>query len=386
MHIVIIPSWYSNEKNIILGSFFKEQAIALQESGEEVTICYNEIFPIYDYRKLKYSFSKSIVFNREDNLDTYRYRGFNYLLHNHRRFKMFAERINKVIDRILSDKGKIDIFHFHSCYWAGICAPYIKDKFNIPYILTEHTGITYSNRIKQSYIKYIKSAYNNADRLISVSNFLKKEMLDIADNHIDVIPNFLDGKKFNMINDTMSEAEDRVIFFSLAFLVEGKGFKELIEACKILIDKGYEFILEIGGDGYLKDELEIKVREYGLSKYIKFLGILTRDEVIRTMNRCDVFILASSYETFGVVYIEAMACGKPVIGIKNGGAEEIIKDDTGIILDDNKKDSIAYAMEEMILNYQRYDKEFIREYFINNFEKSIIIDRLKDVYRTCLKK
>lgn len=385
MHIVIIPSWYSSEENIVLGSFFKEQALALQDAGEEVTICYNENFPIYDYKNLKYTIGKSIFFNKEDNLDTYRYRGVNYLLHNHRRFRMFANRINRLLDRVISDKGKIDVLHFHSCYWAGVCAPYVKDKFNIPYVLTEHTGITYSNRIKKSYMRYIRSAYDHADKLLSVSNFLKEEMSRVSNNSIEVLPNFLDGEKFRIIGEYKNNDCSKIVFFSLAFLVEGKGFRELIDACKILVDKGYDFILEIGGDGYLREDLHKKVERYNLSKYIKFLGILTRDEVIRTMNRCDVFVLASSYETFGVVYIEALACGKPVIGIKNGGAEEIIKEDNGIILDNNKKESIAHAMEEMILNYDRYNKETIREYFVKNFEKSIIIDRLKDVYRTCLK-
>ncbi len=42
------------------------------------------------------------------------------------RFNIFAKRIEKLIDRVIEDKGKIDILHFHSCFWAGICGPYIK--------------------------------------------------------------------------------------------------------------------------------------------------------------------------------------------------------------------------------------------------------------------
>ena len=102
------------------------------------------------------------------------------------------------------------------------------------------------------------------------------------------------------------------------------------------------------------------------------------------MNKCDAVILASSYETFGVVYIEALACGKPVIGVKNGGAEDIIIDDVGILVDTNSKDNLSKAIVEMILNINKYKYTTIRSYFLNNFEKSIIIDKLKDVYVTCL--
>ena len=60
------------------------------------------------------------------------------------------------------------------------------------------------------------------------------------------------------------------------------------------------------------------------------------DEVAEEMRRCDSFVLASEHETFGVVYIEALACGKPVIGTYNGGDEDIIKDYNGIIVEKNK--------------------------------------------------
>ncbi len=383
MHIVVIPSWYSSDDNVVLGSFFKEQALALKESGEEVTVCYNEIFPIYNALKCTRHFVRPISSLKEDGLDTYRYRGINYLLHSHRRFNLFAYRICKLIERVIKDKGKIDILHFHSCFWAGICAPYVKKKFGIPYILTEHTGITYSNRILPKYMGYVKEAYDNASILISVSKFLRDEMSSVTNREIEVIYNFLDAGKFKILKGVR---ENKFVFFSLAFLVDGKGFKELIDAARILRDKGYDFILKIGGDGYLREELENKVREYNLFSYIEFLGMLTRDQVIFAMNKCDSFILASSYETFGVVYIEALACGKPIIGVKNGGAEEIINDKVGIIIDDNSISNIVDAMEKMICDYRHYEEETIREYFLNNFEKSIIIDRLKDVYRACLRK
>ncbi|BAK81340.1 glycosyltransferase [Candidatus Arthromitus sp. SFB-rat-Yit] len=383
MHIVVIPSWYSNRKNKVLGSFFKEQAQALKEHGENITICYNEILPIYCYDEFKTIFSKKITFDIEDGLDTYRYKNFNYLLHSSMRFNVFAKRIEKLINRVIADKGKIDVFHFHSCFWAGICAPYIKEKFNIPYVLTEHTGISYASNIKKSYLKYIYDSYNSADRLVSVSNSLKKELGKFVKNDISVIHNFIDGNKFKILKEMHRNL--RFTFFTLGFLVRGKGFENLIDSCGYLIDIGYDFVLEIGGDGYLRDELEKKINDKKLHNYVKLLGILSRDEVAFYMNKCDAFILASSYETFGVVYIEALACGKPVIGVKNGGAEDIIIDDVGILVDTNSKENLSKAIVQMILNINKYNYTTIHSYFLNNFEKSIIIDKLKDVYVTCLK-
>ena len=385
MHVVIVPSWYSNEKNFVLGSFFKEQAKALKESGLNITVCYNEIFPIYRYDKLGSIFNNKIINNDEEGLDTYRYQTFNYLLHSSKRFDLFSKGIEKLLNHVIKTKGKIDIIHFHSCFWAGICAPYIKEKFSIPYILTEHTGIENSTKIKKSYMKYILNAYNDAEILISVSNSLKQEILKKINRDIRVIHNFIDGNKFKIIS-TSSNNKDKFVFFSLAFLVEGKGFENLIKSCKKLVEKGYEFLLEIGGDGYLREKLEGIVKQQNLEKYIKFLGLLTRDEVVYIMNKCDAFILCSLYETFGVVYIEALACGKPVIAVKNGGSEEIINDDVGILVEKNDLDKIFDAMESMICNIEKYDSKLIRDYFIENFEKNIIIGKLKDVYKICLDK
>lgn len=384
MHVVIVPSWYSNEKNAVLGSFFKEQAMALKESGIDITVCYNEIFPIYSYDKLKNIFINKITRNIEDGLDTYRYRDFNYLLHSHKRFLLFSRRIKRLIDKVLEDKGKIDLIHFHSCFWAGVCAPYIKNTFKIPYIITEHTSIYNSKKIKKSYMDYIYNAYKNADALISVSNSLKFEMLEILNRDITVIHNFIDGQKFNIIQENTDNLKKKFNFFSLAFLVDGKGFETLISACEILVSKGYDFLLEIGGDGYLRKKLEENVRDKNLSNNIIFLGLLTREQVILKMNQCDAFILASCYETFGVVYIEALACGKPVIAVKNGGAEEIINEKVGILVDKCDYFKIADAMEKMICNIKYYGKEYIRKYFLDNFEKHIIIAKLKDVYKNCL--
>lgn len=384
MHIVVVPSWYSNEKNIVLGSFFKEQALALKEEGLDITICYNEIFPIYRYDKYKYIFKEKIYREFEDGLDTFRYRDFNYLLHSHKRFSLFSKRIELLIKRVLESKGKIDLIHFHSCFWAGVCAPYVKNVFNIPYIITEHTSMYNSKKIKPSYMKYIYEAYRNADKLISVSNSLKSEMLKVLDRDIEVIHNFIDGNVFKNINIDNKISKGKFVFFSLAFLVDGKGFDELIRACEYLVDKKYDFILEIGGDGYLRKHLEKYVYSKRLEKFVKFLGLLNREEVLLKMNECDVFILPSCYETFGVVYIEALACGKPVIAVKNGGAEEIVKDEVGILINNCNYIQIAYAMEKIMNDIQNYRSTYIREYFLNKFEKSIIIAKLKDVYKNCL--
>ncbi len=382
MHVVVVPSWYSSDENIVLGSFFKEQALALKESGIDITVCYNEILPIYRYKKFINIFNSRIEYSLDDGLDTYRYTDFNYLLHYHKRFLLFQKRIEKLLNKVIIEKGRIDIIHFHSCFWAGVAVPYIKNVFNVPCIITEHTSMNNSKKMKKSYIKYINRAYEDADVLISVSSSLKNEICKMTSRDVIVLHNFIDGTVFNVKLNQNDKI--KFTFFSLGFLVDGKGFELLIGACEILVSKGYDFILEIGGDGYLNEKLRKMVSYKKLDNNVKFLGLLSRQEVVLRMNKCDSFILASCYETFGVVYIEALACGKPIISVKNGGVEDIIDEKVGVLVDKYNCIEVSNSMEFMINNIEKYDSRCIRDYFLEKFEKQVIIARLKDVYRDCL--
>mgnify|MGYP003503500790 CR=1 FL=1 len=89
--------------------------------------------------------------------------------------------------------------------------------------------------------------------------------------------------------------------------------------------------------------LELK----GKNEQIIFLGALSRDDVAKWMNKCDCFVLPSRYETFGVVYIEALASGRPVIGALNGGAEDIINNLNGYLVPIDDIDKLAEKMLEM---------------------------------------
>ena len=118
-----------------------------------------------------------------------------------------------------------------------------------------------------------------------------------------------------------------------------------------------------------------------MDNQIKLLGALSREEVSKEMKRCDAFVLASEHETFGVVYIEALACGKPVIGADNGGAEDIIKEDNGIIAKKKNVEDLTKALRTIKNNYQMYDKYKIREKAIFSYSEKVLVEKLKGVYK-----
>lgn len=103
------------------------------------------------------------------------------------------------------------------------------------------------------------------------------------------------------------------------------------------------------------------------------------------MNKCDAFVLASRYETFGVVYIEALASGKPVIGTFNGGAEDIINENVGILTEIDNVDKLSDAMEYIEKNYKKYNKESLRKYCNDKFSSNVIINKIINVYKEVMK-
>lgn len=376
MHIMVVPSWYASTKNMVHGSFFKEQFQGLQRSGEKISVGYNEIWPITQIGRVKEK--RGISFNIEEDLRTYRYKDYNFYPKNPRMFKSFNKRMEKLYLEIVKKEGKVDIIHAHSAFWGGISAAYVARKYNIPFILTEHTSLKNSKYVKDSYFNWIKYAYDSADRLISVGNGLKKELKNYTNNEVVVIHNLVDFSKFKV--EYVKKDKEGITFFSLAYLVEGKGMNLLLKAFKEAFNNE-NVSLRIGGDGNQKEVLINLSKTLGIEKRVIFLGALDREEVVKEMNSCDGFLLASEHETFGVVYIEALALGKPVLGTENGGAEDIIKNYNGIIVENRNHRALVKGLKEFTQKLQSFDSHIIRERCIESYCEKVIIDKIKKIYK-----
>ena len=380
MHIMFIPSWYSNVRNKVHGSFFKEQALELQKAGVKVTVAYNEVWPLTMLGKIHEE--KGLKYNVEDGLKTYRYKNYNYIPKNALMFKVFNKRMEKLYKEIVKKEGPIDIIHAQSSLWGGISAAYISEKYNIPLVITEHSSVERGPYVKNSYVPFIRDSYKKAKKVITVGNGLKNEIQALSGrNDIEVIGNLVDLSKFTIKKRIQNE---KFIFFSLAFLEGEKGFDTLIKAfAKKFKDK--EAMLYIGGDGSQRAWLEALAQENGVKKQIIFLGALSRDDVAKWMNKCDCFVLPSRYETFGVVYIEALASGRPVIGALNGGAEDIINNLNGYLVPIDDIDKLAEKMLELYKKIDSYNEEEIRSDCLKRFSPEVIVNKIISVYKEVLK-
>ncbi|MCF0147277.1 MAG: glycosyltransferase [Clostridium sp.] len=374
MNILIIPSWYNTDNNPTNGSFFREQVYAIKEKGNNVIVAFVEV------RLLSDKICKNKVKVIDDNgIKTYRIiQGKIPKTGNIGTAIAFREGLKKIYKEIIKEEN-IDIVHLHSCIWGGLGGIFVAKKLRVPLIITEHSS--YYGRFNVNFFErqIIKYSFKNASKVISVSKYLKETISKYYIGNIDVIPNMVDCSEFSYCRSKTKSSNDKFTFLSLCYLKANKGVDILIRAFSKYF-KGEEVVLVVAGDGPEKANLEKLALELDISEQIIFKGALSREEVKNEMSNCNAFVLASRFETFGVVLIEALASGKPVISTRNGGANDIINDLNGMLVDIDNIDEFGEKMYYMYRNYNMYDSYKIMELCNDIYSKERIIQKLLNIY------
>jgi len=204
-------------------------------------------------------------------------------------------------------------------------------------------------------------------------------MLKYTDS-IDVIPNMVDCDKFKLNNINL---EDKFIFLTVSYLKDNKNVDVLIKAFKKALDH-IDAKLIIGGKGPEEEKLKMLCADLGISNKVEFKGALSRAEVPQVINSCNVFVLASKFETFGVVLIEALSSGKPVISTKNGGAQDIVNSNNGLLVDVDSVSQLGDAIIKMKENYSKYNSVNISRECKDKYNKTNVAARIEEVYKKLL--
>ncbi|WP_346889634.1 glycosyltransferase [Clostridium sp. UBA1056] len=375
MKIFLLPSWYPSKEKPLDGIFFKEQAEALVKENIEVVVV-NIVIKSINERDAKEEVNK-LKFYEENGVKVYRYVTYNYIPRLTEIYlRYYSSILNKVISKIISIEGNPELIHIHSAIDAGIA--YSKSKMTIPYVITEHSTKYARNILNNTQKKYLKDVFSNAKVVMAVGVGLKREISKyISEEKIRVIANPV------IINDsstTIDKNKKKFRFFSLGLLTNKKGMDALIEAYNSNRDNLKDVELYIGGNGEEFTKLQQLIHKYNLEKDIILLGSLNREEVAYHMKNCDCFILASRFETFGIVFVEAMYYGKPVIGTKTGGPDSFVNDECGILVEIDNVEQIGESMIRMVSSYSNYNSEYIKEYCRDNFSEKVIVEKLKSIY------
>lgn len=212
--------------------------------------------------------------------------------------------------------------------------------------------------------KVIQKSFSRTNKVITVSHFAKKKLVEIGipENKIVVIPNGVDPVKFNSRLDSSlirkkHNLKNKKVILTVARLGEHKGHANVIRALPQVLEKVPSSIYLVVGSGEKEGRLKGLVKELGLEDKVIFTGEVEKEKLPLYYMACDVFIMPSDIEGFGIVFLEANACGKPVIGGRTGGiSDAIIDGETGLLVDPLDITQIAEALVRLLTDPKHAQK------------------------------
>lgn len=289
-------------------------------------------------------------------------------------------------EALRNEWGTPDIIHAHFVLPGGWAAAMIGRRYSIPVVLTEHSSPFSVHLGTARNRRMVRQVLESVEHVIAVGPGLIEEISAVTmDFRWSVIGNAIRTRSFTLDLEARQPRSQTLRFLSIGMMTAQKGFGDLIEAAGNLVDAGVEnFSIRIGGDGPLRASLEEAVRARGLTRWITFPGLLGRGEVEQEMQQCDVFVLASLHESFGIVQAEAMACGKPVIATRNGGSEFVVDAETGVLVNRSDPAALAQAMEDSISGRISFDPGRVRERVVERFGEEAFLENVSRVYEQVL--
>jgi glycosyltransferase involved in cell wall biosynthesis len=244
-------------------------------------------------------------------------------------------------------KRKIDHLHAHFVGDAAWIAMQASNLVEIPYSFTVHAGGIFG------WPYLLGEKIRNAKFVVAISEFNKRYLG--GDEKIKVVHCGIDLDRFEKCRSIGVSGDRRPLVLTVARLEEKKGHRYLLEALKILKDKGFEFQAKLVGGGLLGDELKALARRLKIEDRVRFTGSLTQNEVQKLLSQAAVFVLPcikardGNMDGIPVSLMEAMAAGVPVVSTRISGIPELIDDGvSGLLVAPQDPESLAAEVEKVL--------------------------------------
>lgn len=291
---------------------------------------------------------------------------------------------------------KPDIIHTHTTFNMGWEAIGVARVVNRPLIGTHHgflaeylSNVKLDFRVTKDFMRrYLAFFYNRCDAVITPSHALGKELLEYRlKRGLHVISNPLNLSYFSTkeskaaLREKYGLTKPTVVHFGR--LIDQKSVDVVLSAFAHLLRLGVDADLLIIGDGRERDLLERLTRELRVAERVTFAGMLVGVELVERVAASDVFVSASTTETQGLVFLEAMALGLPVIGVRAGGVPEYVMDQqNGLIVEPHSPIALARAMRTLI------QAETLRKSYgdhgqagVKKYDSSVVVREFERLYQ-----
>ncbi len=300
--------------------------------------------------------------------------------------EFLAAQLTAAIRRKHRD-SPFDIIHAHAALPCGHAAAIISQRLSIPFVVSVHGLDAYFTRQAGRFVRgrcqrVVESVYRRAKAVICISEAVREQVNRHALAATAVIYNGVDAEAFApQIAPDLSP-----VILSVGNLIPTKGHASSLRSFAGILAEFPDCSLEIIGDGPLQAHLQKLAVGLGIAGAVHFRGRQGRDYVAEAMRRCTLFALPSEYEGLGCVYLEAMACAKPVIGCRGQGIAEVIEHgETGRLVapgnDIELRDTILTLLRDA--GQRKRIGSNARALILERFTLSRQAEELSAIYRGC---
>jgi glycosyltransferase involved in cell wall biosynthesis len=334
--VAIVSSWYPSAAAPGAGVFVREQARAASRVADVAVV---HLEPDEAARRGAWSVADA----EQDGLRTLRVR----VRRPHTRglaVALAAAGLRKALDRIGPD-----VIHAHVFSTAVIALAARRRR--TPLVISEHASAFARGHTTALDRRIARTAYARADLVCPVSDGMASELKAIGVTApLRVVPNAIDTERFHPRAGPRAPGPTRALV--VANLTEIKQLHVLLDALSEL--RG-SIELDVVGDGPLAPALQQQAAERGIENSVRFHGWRPADEVAELMRAADLFVLPSRWESQGVVLLEAIASGLPIVATRVGAIPEIVGPEAGVLVEPGDAKALASAMADVARRLADFD-------------------------------
>jgi teichuronic acid biosynthesis glycosyltransferase TuaC len=275
----------------------------------------------------------------------------------------------------LREAGRLDIIDSHFAYPDGVAARFLARWLHRPYTITLR-GTEPRHARQPRLRKQMSQALRGAARVFSVSDSLRQLAIQLgaAEDRSLTVGNGVDAEIFKPVDRQEARRRFKIpthakVLISVGALVPRKGFQRVIACLPELLKTHPDLhYLAVGGaspEGDMRAELQRQAAELGVSERVHFLGAMPSAELQWPLSAADVFVLSTSNEGWANVFLEAMACGLPVVATDVGGNREVVcREDLGIVVPFDDQPALQQALADAL--DRAWDRAAILDYARQN--------------------
>lgn len=297
--------------------------------------------------------------------------------------------VRRTADRIRDEVG-FDLIHAHIAYPEGVLAARLGRRYGVPVVTTEQAMWKPWLDDYPSVRRQVLSALDDIEIVSVLSEALRKQVHEIVPGEIEtrLLPNMIDERIFTPPETSDERVADRLLFVGTVRRV--KGLDVLVRALPHVIEDHPDVHLRVVGEPFLpayrEDERAVRelVDELGLGDRVEFAGGRPPAGVAEEMSRAAALVVPSRRESFATVVPEALACGTPVIATRCGGPEEILTEETGLLVPTEDPPALAGALDDLLSGRASFFPETLRSHALDRYGREATRERIRDLYRAAI--